>query len=54
MTQSPEELSRQSCQEFLESLTKERAGDDVTIEVLTTDYGDQYEAENLPFTVCRV
>ena len=50
MTQSREELSRQSWQEFLESMTKERAGNDVTIEVLTADYGDQYEAEQLPFT----
>jgi hypothetical protein len=50
MTESSEELARQSWQDFLESLTKERAGNDVTIEVLTADYGDQYEAEKLPFT----
>jgi hypothetical protein len=37
-------------QDFLESLTKEREGDDVTIEVLTTDYGDQHTAEKLPFS----
>jgi hypothetical protein len=50
MTESSEELARPSWQDFLESLTTERAGSDVTIEVLTAEYGDQYEAEKLPFT----
>jgi hypothetical protein len=50
MTESSEELSRQSWQDFLESLTKEHAGTNVTMELLSADYGDQYEAEQLPFT----
>jgi len=48
MTQS-EELSRSSWHETLESLSKEHETDDVTIEVLALEFGDQKEAEKLPF-----
>ena len=34
---------------FFERLSHDLGGDEVTIEVLTEDYGDQYEAEKLPF-----
>jgi hypothetical protein len=33
---------------LLDELTKVRAGDDVTIEVLDTEFGDAFEAERLP------
>jgi hypothetical protein len=49
MTQDSEEVPPSSWYDSLESLTKEHEGDDVTIEVLSTDLGDQYEAEKLPF-----
>jgi hypothetical protein len=44
MGQNTEALPRHAWQDSLESLTKEREGDDVTIEVLTADYGDQHTA----------
>jgi hypothetical protein len=44
MGQNTEDLPRHAWKDSLESLTKEREGDDVTIEVLTTDYGDQHTA----------
>jgi hypothetical protein len=50
MSQATEELPGKAWQDFLESLTKEREGEDVTIEVLTAEYGDQYTAEKLPFS----
>jgi len=34
---------------LLDDLTKEHEGDYVTIELLDPTYGDQYEAERLPF-----
>jgi hypothetical protein len=34
---------------FFERLSDDLSGDDVTIEVLTDEYGHQYEAEELPF-----
>ena len=43
------ELGRQAWRPFFESLTKEHEGDAVTIEVLGADFGDQLEAETLPF-----
>jgi hypothetical protein len=43
------ELERAAWRPFFESLTKEHAGDTVTIEVLGADFGDQLEAEALPF-----
>jgi Family of unknown function (DUF5335) len=49
MTQDSEEIPPASWYESLESLTKQRQGDLVTIEVLSLDLGDEYEAERLPF-----
>jgi hypothetical protein len=40
---------RQGWVEGLDRLTKDREGQDVTIEVLDREYGDQREAERLPF-----
>ena len=34
----------------LEQLTKDRAGEYVTLEILHRAYGDEPEAEHLPFT----
>jgi hypothetical protein len=36
--------------DFLEQLTKEHEGDEVTIEVLSPEFGDQEEAERLVFS----
>jgi hypothetical protein len=33
---------------MLDELTKARAGDNVTIELLDAEYGDEFEAERLP------
>lgn len=49
MTQESEEVPPSSWYDSLESLTKEHEGDEVTIEVLTADLGDQFEAEKVPF-----
>jgi hypothetical protein len=43
-----EELPRSSWETALQSLTKEHEGDAVTIEVMASDFGDEYEAEELP------
>jgi hypothetical protein len=40
---------RQGWVEGLDRLTKDREGQDVTIEVLDREFGDQTEAERLPF-----
>ena len=40
---------RQGWVEGLDRLTKDREGQDVTIEVLERDFGDETEAERLPF-----
>ncbi len=48
MDQVREELQQSQWKEVLDRLTSDHEGDDVTIEVLTTDYGDQYEAEWMP------
>jgi hypothetical protein len=40
---------RKAWVEQLDRLTKERAGQQVTIEILDPTYGDQSEAERLPF-----
>lgn len=34
---------------YLEQLTKDHQGDSLTIEVVGLDYGDQFEAERMPF-----
>jgi hypothetical protein len=44
------ELERDDWRPFFDTLTKEFQGYDVSIEVLSQDYGDQVEAEKLPFT----
>jgi hypothetical protein len=49
MVQASEELPKSSWHEALESLSKEHQGDELTIEVLALDFGDQEEAEKLPF-----
>jgi hypothetical protein len=43
-----QEVERTSWHNFLESVTQEYQGDEVTIEVLSREYGDQQEAERLP------
>ncbi|HZQ29095.1 MAG TPA: DUF5335 family protein [Acidimicrobiales bacterium] len=43
------ELARDDWRPFFETLTKEFQGHDATIEILSRDYGDQVEAEHLPF-----
>src|SRR3984885_13753151 len=43
------EVPKSSWREALDSLTREHQGEVVTIEVETSDYGDQLEAEALPF-----
>jgi hypothetical protein len=43
------EVPKSSWHDTLESLTREHQGEVVTIEVDTSDYGDQLEAEDLPF-----
>ena len=44
-----EEIARTDWVDFLELLTKEHEGSYVTMEILTKDFGDQHEAEHLPF-----
>ena len=43
------EPQRGEWRDFLDRVTKEHEGDAVTIEVADTDYGDQFEAEQVPF-----
>jgi hypothetical protein len=43
------EVPKSTWHEALDSLTREHQGEVVTIEVETSDYGDQLEAEALPF-----
>jgi Family of unknown function (DUF5335) len=49
MTHDNEEIPSTSWFQSLESFTKQHEGDVVTIEVLASDLGDQYEAEQVPF-----
>jgi Family of unknown function (DUF5335) len=44
------EPTRSEWREFFELVTKDHEGDAVTIEVVGMDYGDQFEAEKMPFT----
>jgi len=46
-TDAAEHLGSQ-WQELLQGITKDHAGDDVTIEVLSRDFGDGLELERLP------
>jgi hypothetical protein len=50
MAKDNEEISREAWQKTLEGLTREHAGDVVTIEVEDLDLGDQYAAEQIPFS----
>jgi hypothetical protein len=43
------EPQRGEWHDFLEQVTKEHEGDAVTIEVMDSEYGDQFEAEQMPF-----
>jgi len=47
-TELPYEVPRAEWQQFLQDLTRERAGDEVTLEVLDPDLGDEVEVERLP------
>ncbi len=42
------ERPKEDWHQLLDQLTKVRAGDDVTIEVLDADIGDEFEAERIP------
>jgi hypothetical protein len=44
------ELAAAGWSDSLELLTKEHEGQDVTIEVVSVDFGDQLEAEKIPFS----
>jgi hypothetical protein len=50
MTSADEEVNRGAWQEALETLTKEHEGNLATIEVAELDLGDQFEAEQIPFS----
>jgi acetamidase/formamidase len=45
------ERQKEDWHPLLDALTKVRAGDEVTIELLDADFGDEYEAERLPLAV---
>jgi hypothetical protein len=42
------EIAREEWRKYFDGLNDEVRGSEVTIEVLTNEYGDQYEAEKLP------
>jgi hypothetical protein len=42
------ERPKEEWHKMLDELTKARAGDNVTIELLDAEYGDEFEAERLP------
>jgi hypothetical protein len=48
---SPEryEPQRQTWREFFDLVTKDHEGDAVTVEIVDREYGDQLEAEQMPF-----
>jgi hypothetical protein len=50
MTDHAEEIGRGAWQKTLEALTVEHKGDVATIEVAELDLGDQFEAEQIPFS----
>jgi hypothetical protein len=50
MTSNGEEIPRGAWQKALEELTTEHEGDVATIEVAELDLGDQFEAEQIPFS----
>jgi hypothetical protein len=49
MSEDRHELPREEWHQFFEVLTKEREGQLVTIEIVDKEFGDQFEAEKLPF-----
>jgi Family of unknown function (DUF5335) len=50
MSSNGEEIGRDAWQKALEALTKEHEGDVATIEIAELDAGDQFEAEQIPFS----
>ncbi|HTX63971.1 MAG TPA: DUF5335 family protein [Acidimicrobiales bacterium] len=42
------ERPKEAWHDLLDELTKVRAGDDVTIELLDAEFGDEFEAEQMP------
>jgi hypothetical protein len=50
MSSKGEEISRDAWQKSLEALTAEHEGDVAAIEVAELDLGDQFEAEQIPFS----
>src|SRR5580698_6571543 len=50
MTRDAEEIDRSAWLKTLDALTKEHEGDVATIEVAELDLGDQFEAEQMPFS----
>src|ERR1700728_4160136 len=50
MANDDEEINRDAWQKTLEGLTAEHEGDVASIEVAELDLGDQFEAEQIPFS----
>src|SRR5580698_7150171 len=50
MTRDAEEIDRSAWLKTLDALTKEHEGDVASIEVAELDLGDQFEAEQIPFS----
>jgi len=50
MTNNKEEIDRRAWQETLQALTAEHGGDLATVEVAGVDVGDQFAAEQVPFS----
>lgn len=48
MSSNSTEVATAEWRKFFERLSDDLGGHDVTIEILTEEYGDQYEAEKLP------
>lgn len=48
MADNSVERPREVWRDFLEQVTKAHEGDNTTIEVLSLEFGDEYEAEKLP------
>jgi Family of unknown function (DUF5335) len=46
----PYEPQRQAWREFFDLVTKDHEGDAVTVEIVDREYGDQLEAEQMPFS----
>jgi hypothetical protein len=48
VSQNREELPRQAWHDFFELLTKDHEGSEITIEIPSPEFGDQFEAEAMP------